>query len=87
MSYFRALRQLCESLAREDPGLRAHPRRGRGQTPALAARERRLPAIALGATGNGSDAVDLVVEFGLLLVEAIDAYVATRTPARQPTPA
>jgi ABC-type proline/glycine betaine transport system permease subunit len=87
MSYFRALRQLCESLAREDPGLRAHPRRSRGQTPALAARERRLPAIALGATGNGSDAVDLVVEFGLLLVEAIDAYVATRTPARQPTPA
>jgi hypothetical protein len=87
MSYFRALRRLCESLARDDPGLEARARRGRGSTPALPARERRLPAIALGATGRGQDAVDVVVEFGLLLVEAIDAYVAARTPARTATPA
>ena len=87
MSYFRALRRLCESIARDDPGLQAGPHRGRGHTPALPARERRLPALALGSTGTGGDAVDLVVEFGLLLVEAIDAYVATRTPARQATPA
>jgi hypothetical protein len=87
MTYLRALRGLCESIARDDPGLKAHPRRGRGQTPALPARERRLPAIALGATGSGEDAVDVVVEFGLLLVEAIDAYVATRSPARTATPA
>jgi ABC-type proline/glycine betaine transport system permease subunit len=87
MSYFRALRRLCESIARDDPGLGAHPHRGRGSTPALPARERRLPAIAVGATGSGHDAVDVVVEFGLLLVEAIDSYVATRTPTRTPTPA
>ena len=29
MSYFRALRQMCESVARDDPGLSASPRRGR----------------------------------------------------------
>jgi hypothetical protein len=87
MSYFRALRRMCESIASDDPGLHAGPRRGRGYTPALPARERRLPAIAMGSSGDGSDAVDAVVEFGLLLVEAIDAYVATRTPARQATPA
>jgi hypothetical protein len=87
MSYFRALRRLCEAVASDDPGLKAHPRRGRGSTPALPARERRLPAIAVGATGSGQEAVDVVVEFGLLLVEAIDAYVAARTPARTPTPA
>jgi hypothetical protein len=78
---------MCESIASDDPGLHAGPRRGRGYTPALPARERRLPAIAMGSSGDGSDAVDAVVEFGLLLVEAIDAYVATRTPARQATPA
>jgi hypothetical protein len=87
MGYLRALRQLCESIARDDPGLHAGSRRGRGHTPAFPARERRLPAIALGARGNGCDAVDLVVEFGLLLVEAIDSYVGGRTPARQATPA
>jgi hypothetical protein len=87
MSYFRALRRLCESIARDDPGLGARPGRGRGHTPALPARERRLPAIALGSTGDGGDAVDLVVEFGLLLVEAIDSYVAARSPEPQPTPA
>jgi hypothetical protein len=87
MSYFRALRQMCESVARDDPGLSASQRRGRGATPALPARERRLPAIALGSTGNGDQAVDLVVEFGLLLAEAIDSYVAARAPAREATPA
>ena len=87
MSYFRPLRALCESIAQHDPGLHAGPQRGRGHTPALPARERRLPAIAVGATGTGDQAVDVVVEFGLLLAEAIDAYVATRTPAKQATPA
>jgi hypothetical protein len=85
MSYLRSLRQQCESIAREDPGLHATARRSRGSTPALPARERRLPAIALGATGTGRDAVDHVVEFGLLLVEQIDSSVARRTPAAAPT--
>jgi hypothetical protein len=74
-------------VASEDPGLHARSRRGRGQTPALPARERRLPAIALGATGEGGEATDHVVEFGLLVVDAIDAYIARRAPAAQPTPA
>jgi hypothetical protein len=87
MNYLRELRRLCESIARDDPGLQATSKRGRGHTPALPARERRLPAIALGSTGKGGEAVDLVVEFGLLLVEAIDAYVAERAPAREATPA
>jgi hypothetical protein len=86
-AYFRELRRLCETVAREDPGLHATSARGRGRTPALPARERRLPAIALGASGEGGEAVDLVVEFGLLLVEKIDSYVASRAVTGQPTPA
>ena len=87
LSYFRELRRLCESVASDDPGLHARSRRGRGHTPALPARERRLPAIAVGATGEGGEAVDLVIEFALMVVEGINAYVARRAPATQPTPA
>jgi hypothetical protein len=87
LAYFKELRRLCKSIAGEDPGLKAKGVRGRGSTPSLPARVRRLPAIGLGASGAGDDAVDLVVEFGLLLVEAIDAYVARRQAAPQVTPA
>lgn len=86
-AYFRELRRLCEEIASEDPGLRAQGVRGRGSTPALPARERRLPAIAVGAAGAGEEAVDLVVEFGLLLVEEIDAYVGRRAATARATPA
>jgi hypothetical protein len=48
IGYFRELRRLCEAIARDDPGLGASPHRGRGHTPALPARQLRLPAIALG---------------------------------------
>jgi hypothetical protein len=87
LAYFRELQKLCESVAREDPGLGAHSHRGRGFTPALPARERRLPAIAVGSTREGGDALDSVVEFGLLLVDAIDAYVGKRTAPPAATPA
>ncbi len=42
------LRRLCASLAADEPHLGAGGHRGRGATPALPARERRVPAIALG---------------------------------------
>ncbi len=90
LAYFRELRRLCATVARDDPGLGAQPRRSRGETPALRARQRRLPSIALGSSGgSGSDpeAVDRIVEFGLLLADAIDAYVGRRAAAGQATPA
>jgi hypothetical protein len=94
LAYFKELRRLCESVAREDPTLGADGHRGRGSTAALPARERRLPAIALGSIGGGGEldpeAVDRTVEFGLLLVDQIDAYVGSRrtaAPRRTATPA
>jgi Peptidase family M28 len=95
VGYFKQLRRLAASVARENTHLGARPRRGRGATPALPARSRRLPAIALGAydqqglasrSHQGADtperietgSVDRVVEFGLVLVDAIDAYLASR---------
>jgi hypothetical protein len=81
LAYFRELRGMCELVASGDPGLKAKGIRARGSSPALPGRERRLPAIALGAAGAGDDAVDLVVQFGLLLVEAIDRFLASRRGA------
>ncbi len=48
VGYFRELHRMCAAVAREDPQLDAAPFRGRGRTPALAARAARLPALALG---------------------------------------
>jgi hypothetical protein len=98
--YFKQLRKLAAAVASQNPHLRAQAHRGRGTTPALPARSRRLPAIAVGAldqrglaprshqavdTPAAVDAgsIDRVVEFGLLLVDAIDAYLGTR-PAPAP---
>lgn len=95
LAYFRRLRELCAAVARDDSQADARPHRSRGSTPALPARWRRLPAIALGTrdplgmaprshqrtdTPDGLDprSVDRVVEFGLLLVDQIDAYLASR---------
>jgi hypothetical protein len=93
LRYFKQLRQHAQAVAASDPDhleLRAHD--GRGTTPALPARIRRIPAITLGAldehehdvvprshqmadTLENLDAanLDIAVEAGLLLVEAIDA--------------
>jgi hypothetical protein len=110
VAYFKQLRRLAGAVADQNRHLNARPHRGRGTTPALPARSRRLPAITIGAldrrglvarshqtadTPERIDAgsVDRVVEFGLLLVDAIDAYLAGREgPSRQereprPTPA
>jgi Peptidase family M28 len=48
-TYFAALRELCERIAREESHLNAAPHRDRGTSPALPARSAGLPAIAIGA--------------------------------------
>ena len=100
LRYLAALRELCATLAREEPHLEARAHRGRGCGPALAARLSRLPAITIGCldereivprshqrsdTAGAVDtaALDRAVQFGLLLVDAIDGYLA-RTQARVP---
>jgi hypothetical protein len=93
--FFKQLRKLSAAVASQNPRLRARAHRGRGTTPALPARSRRLPAIAVcaldqrGLAARSHQAadtpervdvasVDRVVEFGLLLADAIDAYLGTR---------
>ncbi len=49
VGYFKQLRRLAAGVASENSHLNARPHRGRGTTPALPARSRRLPAIAIGA--------------------------------------
>lgn len=95
VGYFKQLRRLAADVANQNAHLKARPHRGRGTTPALPARSRRLPAITIGAldeTGVAprshqatdtpervdTGSVDRVVEFGLLLVDAIDAYLVSR---------
>ncbi len=48
LRYSSELRRLCASVAAGEPHLGAGEHRGRGATPALPARQRRLPAITLG---------------------------------------
>jgi hypothetical protein len=49
LRYFGRLRRILEEIAARDPEPRLRPHAGRGSTPALPARMRRLPAITLGA--------------------------------------
>jgi hypothetical protein len=46
--YFARLRQICNDLAAQHPSHTMKPHHGRGATPALPARSKRLPAIAIG---------------------------------------
>jgi hypothetical protein len=97
MRYFARLRALCGQLQ----DVSAAPHRGRGTTPALPARARRLPAISIGAlderglvehshTVNDTPAtldpasLDAVLQFGLVLVDAVDAYLAERSKTTAP---
>ena len=102
LAYFAQLRSMCSDLAAGEPELHAHPHRGRGTTPALAARLRHLPAITIGALDDSglaprshqpgdtpdsidTSALDRAVEFGLLLVDAIDASLRpAATPSTAP---
>jgi hypothetical protein len=96
--YFDRLLTMSATVAKAEPYLRARPHRGRGCTPAAAARAARLPAIAIGCLDDGGiaprthaadDTADLVtresldatVQFGLLLVDAIDAYLGKAAAA------
>jgi hypothetical protein len=49
LRYFKQLRQHAQAIAAQDPDLGLRPHDGRGTTPALPARIRRIPAITLGA--------------------------------------
>jgi hypothetical protein len=52
LRYSATLRRLCKRVADDEPHLNAGEHRGRGATPALPARARRLPAIAIGCTDD-----------------------------------
>jgi hypothetical protein len=95
LAYLRRLRQLCREVAGGSPELGLAPARQRGASPALPARMRRLPAIALtclDSTGLpprshlpedtpehiAAGALDGTVQAALLLVDAIDGYLASR---------
>jgi len=93
LRYTRTLRQLAADIAADEPHLGATPHKGRGTTPALPARNRRLPAITIGcldsrglaprshqqtdvAAAIDGASVDRAIQFGLLLIDAIDTTVA-----------
>jgi hypothetical protein len=94
LGYFDRLRQLCRRVADDESHLNAKPHRGRGATPALPARLRRLPAITIGSLDGGGltprshqstdtsdridrEALDATVQFGLMVVDAIDSYLGS----------
>ncbi len=100
VGYFKQLRALAARVAKGEPHLEAKAHRGRGTTPALPARLRRLPALAIGCLSDpgfpprshqaddlpdavDTQAVDRTVEFGLVLADAIDAFVADRAKRRR----
>ncbi len=104
LRYFPKLRELCATLAREDPGLDARAHKGRGTSPAFPARQAGLPAITIGCldelglvprahqrsdTADKIDeqALDRAVELGLLLIDAIDAHLASQAAPASTTTA
>jgi hypothetical protein len=101
LRYASRIRELCERLVADEPGLGAAPYRGRGATPALQARAAQLPAIAIGCLDSRGLAphshqaddtagavhepsLDSALEFGLLLVDAIDGFLARTAPRGAP---
>jgi hypothetical protein len=93
LRYFRRLRDLAATTANSEPQLNARPHHGRGATPAFPARLARLPAIAIGCldrTGlvpkrTDPRALDAALQFGLMLVDAIDASLSGAEQAPHPT--
>lgn len=92
MRYLARLRGLCANVASSQPQLHVQAHRGRGGTPALQARAARLPAIAVGCRDVNErepvdpQAMDATLQFTLLLVDEIDAYLAEQTRARAAQP-
>jgi hypothetical protein len=99
LRYSIRLAQLCADVAADQPHLHATPHAGRTAGPAFPARQRHLPAITIGclekrsrpADGLDGTALDRVTQFGLILVDAIDAFLARRSAQPEapaaPTPA
>jgi hypothetical protein len=93
LRYFRGLRQLAESTARQEPDLSATAHHGRGEAPAFPALLARLPAIAIGSLEESGRvppraepaALDAAVQFGLILIDAIDASLPDPQRVQQPT--
>jgi hypothetical protein len=84
LRYFRRLVELCAKIASEQPNLNVRPRRGRATDPALAARMSRLPAVAISREGSTGEAgMDAALQFALMLVDEIDAFVARTQRADQ----
>lgn len=83
LHYFKRLRELSAAVAAAESHLHAAPYRGRDSAPSLPARLAGYPALAIGCRADHRDgpglsgqwAMDAVVEFGLGLVDAIDAEV------------
>jgi hypothetical protein len=90
--YFARLTELAGKVSQQLPKLKLQPHRGRGCAPALPARMRRLPAISIGCLDSDDSvpnshlqsdtkvdpaALDKAVQTALLLVGAIDGYLAT----------
>jgi hypothetical protein len=96
--YFGALRRLAADVAADAPHLDARPIRSRGGSPALPAAGRlpalaigTLDPHGLVARSHDpgdtaervqAASIDRVVEFGLLLVDAVDGYLARRAVVR-----
>jgi hypothetical protein len=104
LRYSRHLGGLCAAIAADEPELGAKSHYGRGTTPALTARIRRRPAIAIGcldrhelvprshrpddvSSAIESSALDAGVQFGLMLVDKIDASLADSQQQEAVTPA
>jgi hypothetical protein len=102
LHYFGRLREMCATIAAGEPHLDATSQAGRGATPALPARVRRLPAIAIGCVDEhgliprshqqtdtlehlDEGSLDRALQFGLMLIDAIDASLAQRGRTRAPT--
>lgn len=102
--FTRQLRQLAKQVATDESYLQAAPHAGRGTTPALPARSRRLPALTIGcldrsgiaprshqrtdtASAIETEALDAAVQFGLMLIDAIDTTLTSTSAAGSPTPA
>jgi hypothetical protein len=98
LRYGKRVLALAQGIAEQQPQLGVQGHSGRGSTPALPARQVRIPAVAIGALDTeeivprshqpddvaaaiSRQAHDQAVQFGLMLVDAVDA--ALRKPAQR----
>lgn len=93
LRYARALRALAQQIATDEPHLDVSRHKGRGSTPALAARAAGIPAIAIGCLGKDGPhedtgaTADRALQFALLLIDAVDGAVGELEDQSAATPA